>query len=96
MARTSHGRPPEDGQLDRRHLQRETKRELDEAVRAVERDRDAGTCSCEHEHHVVAAACSSPYRWVRRRASASRAWDLTAPTDMSSAATVSASVRSSK
>jgi len=31
-----------DGQLDRRHLQRKTKRELDEAVRALERDRDTG------------------------------------------------------
>lgn len=31
-----------DGQLDRRHLQRKTKRELDEAVRALERGRDAG------------------------------------------------------
>lgn len=31
-----------DGQLDRPHLHRKTKREFDEAVRALERDRDAG------------------------------------------------------
>ena len=49
-----------------------------------------------HGFHVVAADCSSPDCWLRRRASASRACDLTVPTEMPRAAAVSASVRSSK
>ncbi len=40
-ARVSVGRRL-DGQLDRRHLTRKSKRELDNAVRELERDRDAG------------------------------------------------------
>ena len=49
-----------------------------------------------HGFHVLAADCSSPVCWLRRRASASRTCDLTVPTEMSRAAAVSASVRSSK